>query len=78
MDKLIEIAKECGAYPFDPTGTFTSVDTLVFRPEKLHAYTEQVCRPLVEALQASIKFHNAEGIARQALADHRANMGDKK
>lgn len=90
MNKLIEIAKVNGAYPFDKNGNFAPVDVLVITPDQLHATVEQVCAPLVEALGGMMQAHDGvyvmpgeshKNIAyrkcEQAIGSYRALIGDK-
>lgn len=80
MDKLIEIAKECAASDFIGND-YRDLPKFIFTHEQLHAYTEQVCRPLVEFVreQATVDaILRIEGKAKTVLAAHTEIMGDKK
>lgn len=96
MDKLIAIAKECGVrvnwkhvdqdgWRMVPVG----VSSVTMTPDQLHAYTEKVCKQMVEALTgANQLFELMYGInqkapdsvikCKEALAAYTEIMGDKK
>ena len=87
-DKLIAIAKECGVrvnwkhgdqdgWRMVPVG----VSSVTMTPDQLHAYTEKVCKQMVEFVkeQATVDaIMRIEGKAKTVLAAYTEIMGDKK
>lgn len=82
MNKLIAIAKECGA---SVTKTFFEGPYHASMTEdQLHAYTDKVCKQMVEALKAirAEAYNNDDWnyfeLADSALMNCTEIMGDKK
>lgn len=85
----LEIAKSCGARVnwrhLHKDGwrlNSAEVNSVNLTPDQLHAYTEQVCKQMVEALERIADKRNihfsgdARVVAEQALAAHKQMMGD--
>lgn len=81
MSKLIDIAKECGAWLGH--GHVTQViakGTVCMTPDQLRATVEQVAGPLVACLEfvAMSPSPADKQYAQEALATYNEIMGDKK
>lgn len=88
---LVEIAKSCGARVnwrhLDKGGwrlNKAEVNSVNLTPDQLHAYTEQVCKQMVEALNeaqnqiaAGEEGYKAFYKIMQALAAYKQMMGDR-
>lgn len=85
-DKLIDIAKECGAdYEFDycdESVPSSKKEFLTFTPDQLHAIVEQVyaqrLKELETALAINVECSVYENFVLPTIDAHRAIMGDKK
>jgi len=80
MTDLLNIAKECGALPLPVS---RNEQQYIFTEAQLHATVEQVCAPLVEALN-NYRESEMNGLgavfntpAKEALEYYSALIGDK-
>ncbi len=86
---LVEIAKSLGArvnwrtiYKDGWWFNSAEVNSVNLTPSQLHAYTEQVCKQMVEALEMVANrpngmWYGIDDKVKEALAAHREMMGDR-
>lgn len=85
MNKLIEIAKANGADLVEPyTSVMSKREMLTMNPDQLRATVEQVCAPLVAALN-NYRESEMNGLgavfntpAKESLEYYRTLIGDKE
>lgn len=77
MDKLIAIAKECGAEEYSNPDIYDNLKRVVIDENQLRATVEQVCKQLLFVVDQYYRLHGVV-IAQEALAAYTEIMGDKK